>query len=219
MALEHEERIIGLKQFDNLNSKEMRALVLAGAKDFKACWLKLSQALYAVHRDKLYEYWGYDNFEHYVEKEVGIKKPMALKLVKTYAFVEQQEPQCLHANFFEEREPSALPEFEAVNVLRLARNNKDLTKDDYRGLRKDVMDNGKGAAVVRKELTALIKQRKEVDPDEERQKRHTATVKRFLNAIHSFKKDAETLKLIPANIVNKAMELFKELESELDEEQ
>ncbi len=218
MALEHEERIIQLKQFDNLNSKEMRAMVLAGAKDFKACWLKLSQALYAVHRDKLYEYWGYDSFENYVEREVGIKKPMALKLVKTYAFVEQQEPQCLHEKFFEERDPSVLPEFEAVNVLRQARNNKDLTKDDYLELRKGVMDSGKGAAVVRKELTALIKQRKQVDPDEERQKRNTATVKRFLNAIHTFKKDAETLKLIPAQIVNKAMELFKELESQLDEE-
>jgi hypothetical protein len=216
MALEHEERAIQLKKFDNLNSKEMRALVLEGAKDFKASWLKLSQALYAVHRDKLYEYWGYDNFENYVEREAGIKKPMALKLVKTYAFVEQQEPQCLHANFFEEREPPVLPEFEAVNVLRQARNNKDLTKDDYLELRKGVMDSGKGAAVVRKELTALIKQRKQVDPDEERQKRNIATVKRFLSAIHAFKRDAEALKLIPANIVNKAMELFKELESELE---
>jgi hypothetical protein len=218
MALEHEERVLQLKQFDNLNSQEMRALVLAGAKDFKACWLKLSQALFAVHRDKLYEYWGYDSFEHYVEKEVGIKKPMALKLVKTYAFVEQQEPQCLHANFFEEREPNVLPEFEAVNVLRQARNNKDLTKDDYLELRKGVMDSGKAAAVVRKELTALIKQRKVVDPDEERQKRNIATVKRFLGAIHTFKRDAEALKLIPAQIVNKAVELFKELESQLDEE-
>lgn len=217
MALEHEERAIQLKKFDNLNSKEVRAIVLEGAKDFKACWLKLSQALFAVHRDKLYEYWGYDNFENYVEREIGMKKPMALKLVKTYAFVEQHEPQCLHANFFEEREPNVVPEFEAVNVLRLARNNKDLTKDDYRGLRKEVIDNGKGAAVVRKELTALIKQRKQVDPDEERQKRNIATVKRFLNAIHAFRKDAETLKLIPAGIVNKAVELFKELESQLDE--
>ena len=217
MALEHEERAIDLKKFDNLNSQEMRALVLAGAKEFKACWLKLSQALYAVHRDKLYEYWGYDNFENYVEREVGIKKPMALKLVKTYAFVEQQEPQCLHANFFEEREPNVLPEFEAVNVLRQARNNKDLTKDDYLELRKGVMDSGKAAVVVRKELTALIKQRKIVDPDEERQKRHAATVKRFLSAIHTFKKDAETLKLIPMRIVQKAMELFKELESEIEE--
>ena len=81
------------------------------------------------------------------------------------------------------------------------------------------MDIGKGVAVVRKELTALIKQSKQVDPGEEGKKRHTASVKGFLRAIATFKKDAETLKLIPPQLVNKAMELFKELESELDEKE
>ena len=216
-ALEHEERAIKLKQFDNLNSKEMRALVQEGAKEFKTCWLKLAQALYAVHRDKLYEYWGYEKFEYYIEREVGLKKTMGLRLVKTYAFVEQQEPQCLRAEFFDDREAGAMPEFEAVNVLRLARNNKDLTKQDYQQIRKDVMDDGKSAGVVRKDLTALMKERKQVDPDEEREQRNIATVRRFLNAIRSFKKDAETLKLLPAHIVKKAVDLFKELETEIEE--
>ena len=217
MTLEHEERIIKLKQLDNLNSQEMRALVQDGAKEFKACWLKLSQALYGVHRDKLYEYWGYEKFEHYVEREVGIKKPMAFKLVKTYAFVEQNEPQCLKAEFFEERASGNLPDFEAVNVLRMARNNKDLTKQDYQEIRKQVIDNGRNAALVRKDLTAMIKERKQVDPDEEREARNAAAVRRFLNAIRSFKKDADTLKLIPVHLVKKAEELFRELESEIEE--
>lgn len=217
MALEHEERVIKLKKLDNLNSQEMRALVQEGAKDFKASWLKFSQALYGVYRDKLYEYWGYEKFEFYVEREVGIKKTIALRLVKTYAFVEQQEPQCLRAEFFEDRDAGGLPEFDAINLLRMARNNKDLTKQDYQEIRKDVMDKGKNAALVRKDLTALIKERKQVDPDEERAQRNAAAVRRFLNAIRSFKKDAETLKLIPAKILNKAIELFKELESEVDQ--
>ncbi|MBF0330718.1 MAG: hypothetical protein HQL17_02185 [Candidatus Omnitrophica bacterium] len=218
MALEHEERVIALKKFDNLNSQQMRVLVQEGAKEFKASWLKLAQVLYAVHRDKLYEYWGYEKFEYYIEKEVGIKKPMGLKLVKTYAFVEQQEPQCLKAEFFDGREAGALPQFEAVNLLRMARNNKDLTKSDYQEIRKSVMDNGKDAALVRKDLTAMIKERKQVDPDEEREQRSAAALKRFMTAIRSFKKDADTLKLIPAHIIKKADELIRELESQIEEE-
>jgi hypothetical protein len=171
MALEHEERMIKLKQLDNLNSQEMRALVQEGAKHFKESWVKLAQALYGVHRDKLYEYWGYDKFELYVEKEVGIKKPMALKLLKTYAFVEEQEPQCLRAEFFTEKEVGTIPEFEAVNLLRMARGNKDLTKQDYQEVRRQVIDNGRDASLVRKDLTAMIKERKQVDPDEEREAR------------------------------------------------
>ncbi|MFH0753039.1 MAG: hypothetical protein V2A70_00565 [Candidatus Omnitrophota bacterium] len=218
VALEHEERVIALKQFDNLNSQQVRALVQEGAKDFKASWLKLAQALFTVHRDKLYEYWGYEKFEYYVEREVGIKKPMGLKLVKTYAFVEQQEPQCLKADFFDGREAGVLPQFEAVNLLRMARNNKDLTKSDYQEIRKSVIDNGKDAALVRKDLTAMIKERKQVDPDEEREQRSVAAVKRFMTAIRSFKKDADTLKLIPSHIVKKTEELIRELESEIEEE-
>lgn len=218
MALEREERVIALKQFDNLNSQQVRALVQEGAKEFKASWLKLAQAVYGVHRDKLYEYWGYEKFEHYIEREVGLKKSMGLKLVKTYAFVEQQEPQCLRAEFFDDREAGALPQFEAVNLLRMARNNKDLTKQDYQEIRKSVMDKGKDAALVRKDLTAMIKERKQVDPDEEREARSAAAVRRFMSAIRSFKKDADTLKLIPAHIVKKAEELIRELESEIEEE-
>jgi hypothetical protein len=215
-VLEHEERMIRLKKLDNLNSQEMRALVQESAKEFKSAWLKLAQALYGVHRDKLYEYWGYENFENYIEREVGIQKTMALRLVKTYAFVEQEEPQCLRAGFFEERDAGALPEFDAMNVLRMARANKDLTKQDYQGIRRSVIDDGKSASAVRKDLTALIKERKTVDPDEERAARNAAAVRRLLNAIRSFKKDADTLKLIPSRLVAKAVELFKELESEIE---
>ena len=217
-ALEHEERVIALKKFDNLNSQQMRAMVQEGAKDFKASWLKLAQALFTVHRDKLYEYWGYEKFEYYIEREVGIKKPMGLKLVKTYAFVEQQEPQCLKADFFTDRDAGVLPQFEAVNLLRMARSNKDLTKTDYQEIRKSVIDNGKDAALVRKDLTAMIKERKQVDPDEEREQRSVAALKKFMTAIRTFKKDADTLKLMPAHIVKKTEELIRELESEIEEE-
>ena len=218
-ALEHEERIINLKKFDNLNSQEIRALVQESTKEFKTAWLKLSQALYTVKRDKLYEYWGYENFDRYLESEVGIRKAMGNRLVKTYAFVEQQEPQCLHANFGDDRDAVSVPEFEAVNVLRMARENKDLTKQDYQGIRKDVMEKGKNAVLVRKDLTALIKERKQVDPDEEREKRNAAALKRFVNAVRAFHKDASVLKLLPARIVTKAAELLVDLESEIDEEE
>ena len=114
------------------------------------------------------------------------------------------------------REASVTPELDAIHVLRLARNKKELTKQDYADLRKQVFDKGKGAAAVRKELTALMKERKPVDPDEERAERNAACVKRLVNAIRSFKKDAETLKLVRADLVKKAEELVRDLEAEIE---
>ena len=81
------------------------------------------------------------------------------------------------------------------------------------------MEKGKSAILVRKDLTALIKERKQVDPDEERDKRNAAALKRFVSAVRAFHKDASALKLLPARIVTKAAELLADLESQIDEEE
>lgn len=215
-VIDQEERISKLKKLDNVTSKELREIAHQSSKDFKTVWVTFAQTLYSIHRDKLYEYWGYEKFDHYVERELGMKKSMALKLVKTYAFVEQQEPTFLKEEFQEAREANAIPELDAINVLRLARNRKELTKEDYQDLRKQVFDKGRGAAQVRKDLTAIMKERKQLDPEEEREQRNAAAVRRLLNAIRSFKKDAETLKLVKVDIVKKAEELLTELQAEID---
>lgn len=214
--LDQEERISKLKKMDNATSKELRDRAAAGGKDFKRSWVSFSQTLYAIWRDKLYEYWGHEKFEHYAERELGLKKPLALKLVKTYQFVEQQEPAYLKQEFVEAREPALLPEMDAINVLRLARNRKELTKEDFQELHKQVFDKGRQAGLVRKDLTAMIKERKQVDPEEEREQRNLAALRRFLNALRSFKKDAGTLKLVRVDILKKAEELVEELEAEID---
>jgi hypothetical protein len=213
--IDQEERKSKLKKLDNPTSRELRARVQETAKDFKTSWVELAQSLYAIWRDKLYEYWGYERFEHYVEREVGLQKSLALKLVNTYSFVEQQEPQFLEAGYLEQRDAATTPELDAIHVLRLARNKKELTKHDYADLHKQVFEKGKGAAVVRKELTAIIKERKPVNPEEERAQRSAACVRRLLNAMRLFKRDAETLKLIRADVVRRAEELIQELEAEI----
>ncbi|NLE64918.1 MAG: hypothetical protein GX606_03265 [Elusimicrobia bacterium] len=211
-VLVHEERISKLKTLDNPTSKELRGRAESGTRSFRTAWMELAQPLYSIWRDKLYEYWGYEKFADYAERELGLKKSMALKLVKTYCFIEQQEPQYLKKETVEATAPASLPEMDAFHVLRLARGKKELTKQDYAEIRRQVVDKGKSAALVRKDLTALIKERKVVDPDEEREKRSIAAIRRILNAIRSFHKDAQTLKLVKADIVQKTEGLAKELE-------
>ncbi len=214
--IDQEERISKLKRMNNPTSKELRVRASGAAKDFKSSWVSFAQVLHSIRQDKLYEYWGYEKFEQYAERELGLKKPMALKLVKTYQFVEQQEPAYLKEEFMASREPSVLPEIDAINVLRLAKNRKELTKQDFQELRKQVFDKGQNAALLRKDLTTMIRERKQLDPEEEREQRNMAALRRFLNAIRSFKKDAETLKMVKADVMKKADELFRDLESQLD---
>lgn len=197
---------------DHALAEAIRGDLLEHAKSFKTSWMHLGQGLYSVWRDKMFYAWGYEKFDDYVIKELGLKKPLALKLVKTYFFVEQEEPAYLKEEFAQEREAVTVPGYESLDVLRLARKRKELNRDDYVKLRKDVFEKGKEAGEVRKDLTAMIKERKQVDPDEEREMRHQQSVKRFLNALKTFKQDMETLKLIEADIIDEAEELLKKLE-------
>jgi len=194
-------------------SEEIRAHVAQHAKDFKLSWVLLGQGLYSIWRDKLYHSWEFEKFEDYCVRELGLKKPLALKLVKTYFFVEQDEPVYLKKEFSETRETANIPSYEGLDVLRLARTRKELTREDYTKLRKDIFEKGKEASIVRKDLTAIIKERKKIDPEQAREARHEQSVRRLVAALRSFKKDMETLKLVEPGIIEEAEGLLKRLES------
>lgn len=199
----------------DVTSELLRSQIRQHSKDFKTSWVNLGQALYSVWRDKLFYAWGYDKFEYYVEQEVGLPKQLSLKLLKSYFFLEQEEPEYLKRQFSETRDASKVPGYEAVNVLRLAKQKKELLRDDYLRLKKAVFDKGKDASTVRQDLTAILRERKPIDPEEERDKRNEAAIRKLYNALNSFEKDMEVLKLAPDNIVEEAKGLMAKLEKEL----
>ena len=194
----------------------IRGKVLQYSKDFKTSWIDLGQALFAVWQDKLFHAWGYEKFEHYCKKEVGLRKEVSLRLLKNYFFVEQEEPNYLNEDFSEMREAIKVPGHEEVNVLRLAKQKKELTKEDYNQIRKAIFDKGKDASGARKDLTQLMKERKQVDPEEERQLRHQMAIRKLVSSLKSFKKDMEALKLLPDDLVNEAKGLIRKLEKHVD---
>jgi len=194
-------------------SENLRAHIARHAKDFKLSWIQLGQGLYSVWRDKLYQSWEYEKFEDYVVRELGLKKPLALKLVKTYFFVEQDEPVYLKKEFAEARDTSVIPGYESLDVLRKARGHKELTREDYTKLRRDIFEKGREASLVRKDLTAMIRERKNIDPKQAREERHEQSVRRLMAALRTFKKDMEALKSADPQIVHEAEELLERLES------
>ena len=210
---------ISKKEEEQINletiSDTIREDILQYAKDFKTSWVALGRHLYAVWQDKMYHAWGYEKFEDYTAEELGMKKTMCMKLLKTYLFIEQEEPIYLQEDFVQTREAVNVPGYDAIDVLRLAKSKKEVSAEDYFKLRKDVFDKGMDAAEVRKDLAAIIKERKQIDPEEERQQRNEAAIKKMINAIESFKKDMETLKLIPYELIEEVVGLQEKLEGHI----
>ena len=189
--------------------------VLETAKGFKTSWVELGRALYSVYKDKMYKEWGYQTFEGYVVKEVGIRKQTSLKLLRSYFFLEKEEPNYLKEQFEEPDNVAALPSYESIDVLRRAKANKDIDNHDYVQLRKNVFDKGKDVSEVRKDLTTLMRQRKEVEPEEAWAQKKERNVKRLMTTLRSLKREMEDFKVIPAVIISDIAKLIDRLDSEL----
>ena len=123
-------------KMENLDVNSLRYHILESAKNFKCSWIELGRSLYSVWKDKMYKEWGYVNFDVYVSREIGIRKQTAMKLLKSYYFLEKEEPQYLKNEYAALAEPAQLPSYESVNILRQAKNNKGLDEDDYRRLKR-----------------------------------------------------------------------------------
>ncbi len=204
-----EEKMKGLDQ------NSLRYHILESAKRFKTSWIELGRALYSVWKDKTYKDWGYGTIEAYTGREIGIRKQTAMKLLRSYYFLEKEEPVYLKEEYRESAEAAAIPSYESVDVLRLAKNKKELDSRDYANLRKDVLEKGKDCREIRRDLSALIKQREELGPEEAYKKRRLAVVRRFLGALKAIKEEAEINKLFPAPIIKEAASLIKKIEAEI----
>lgn len=182
------------------NTESMRFQVLQNAKSFKSSWIGLGQALYTVWKDKLYRDWGYIKFEAYTAKEIGIRKQTALKLLKSYYFLEKEGPQYLKNKPGEETDARAVPTYESVDALRLANKKRGIDQADYERLKNDVLTRGKDASEVKKDLTAIIKEREELEPEEARKKKKTALLRRFMSTLMSLSKELRITRVLPAEI-------------------
>lgn len=184
-------------------------------KDFKTSWLNLGRHLYSIHEDKKFYGWGYNKFEEYTEQELGLKKSICIKLLKAYLFLEEDEPAYLAENFKDHREPLQVPSCDQIDVLRLAKSKREILREDYQKMRASVFEHGKDAAEVRKELTCLMKERKQVDPEEERDRRSEAAIRKVVSSLKSFQKDMDALKLIDNDLLEEVVGLSQKLEEQL----
>jgi hypothetical protein len=194
----------------------VRQHVLETARDFKSSWIELGRALYSVHKDKLYKEWGFATFDAYTSKEIGIRNQTAMKLLRSYYFLEKEEPGLLKDENGALTEPVKIPSYESVNVLRLAKNNKALDNDDYEGLKKVVFSEGKDALEVRKDLTSMIRERKELEPEEAREEKRLVVIRRFLSTLKSLKLELETTKMLPSSLTKDISALIKRVEEEIN---
>ncbi len=210
------------KTIENLEDKirdfaddPLRREVLESAKLFKSSWIELGRCLYTVYKDKKYKEWGFGEFEHYTAKEIGIRKETSLKLLRSYFFLEKEEPDYLRSQYRKDASAGNLPTYETVDVLRQAKSKKFLGEEEYKHLKSQIFEKGKDAREVKKDLTAMIRSRKELEPEEDWARKRETALKRMLSVLKSLKNEAKNSKLISAQIIREAESLIHKLEAEI----
>ncbi len=198
-------------------SGQLRQKTQDAAQRHKASWIELGQYLFTIHKDKLYKEWGYLVFETYCKKELGIKETTAAKLLKSYSFLEKEEPRLASSeHFMEDDAPKAVPHYESVNLLRLAKENKNLTTSDFADLRESVIQHAKEPKEVRAHVKKLLSEREVKDPAEVRRTRRNAAIKRLVTMLSSTKRELESEGLLPAFLIKQINELAAKLEDQIE---
>lgn len=134
-------------KLERLEPSSDRYRVLATAIDFKRSWLELAEHLTRVERTGEFKAWGYRTFAAYATHELHLRRETVTKLVRSFGFLEEHEPEQLKTARAERERP--IPAFEVLDALALARANPELPEETYRDIREQVFGEGMTPAQVR----------------------------------------------------------------------
>ena len=199
--------------------ESLRHHVLEACCRFKNSWIELGQALFGVQRDKQYKEWGFAEFEDYCAKELGIRKNTALKLIRSYAFLEHEEPEYIRRAREPEAEEAArrYPDLESVNLLRLAKTAKRLPEDDYVKLRRDVLEEAREARDVRKILQTMDRSARDREaPAAIRQDNRNAFLMRVVRVLRDARQEAGARHFLLPATLSEMVRLADKLEAEAE---
>jgi hypothetical protein len=202
-------------KMETLDEQSLRYETLQSARQFKTSWIELGQYLQTIWRERHFKSWGYTSFESYCTKEIAVKHTTALKLLRSYYFLEREEPSFLKTKLHSSDKVVALPSVDSVNILRLAKDKKGLEGEDYKALRYRVLDKGEEPKEVRSKLRSILDSYAEVSPEDEQRKKHTITINRFLGTLRNLRKEIECSNIVSKKRVREIDQLIANIEEEI----
>ena len=180
-----------------------REEVLHAARAFKASWTGLARVLTRVRDEGLWESWGFPSFDAYCAKELHIRKATALKLTRSWSFLDRHERSWKP----EAAEERPAPAFEVVEVLAEAEERGALDAEEYRSIRDSIWDPDRPVAAVRRELSERFpRPAPEAAPTEVRLGQLARTARRLAE-------DLRICRGVPASVRTQADDLAAAVES------
>ena len=202
------------KKIQDLPPESLRHRVLVALRAFRASWIELGRLLTEVAYGGDYKEWGYDDFDVYCARELGLKKPTVKKLMVSYNYMKRYEPDKLST--FEDGDGNevteGLPDYQTVELLHRARESADLDDQEKGRLHTLAFSDETDEGTVRKEIRTALRPGtgEEIADKNALRQREIADILRTARALRQ--KLAQS-RHIPGGLKGRIEELLVELEA------
>lgn len=144
---------------------ELREQVKLARRVHQNSYVELGRLLNEVVYGGDYKEWGYDDFETYCGKELGLKKATIQKLMVSYNYMRKYQPKKLAK--MEEGGDVLLPSMDTVAALDKVERLDQTPQEEMKELRRQAFASTGEVeqAAVKKQINTAAKTLKEVDPD------------------------------------------------------
>jgi len=201
------------KQLQALSPNSLRARVLVSLRHFRASWVELGRLLTEVAYSGSYKEWGYEEFEIYCARELGLKRPTVKKLMISYNYMKEREPQRLEA-LAEEDEASIpnIPDYQTVELLHRAAENGEIDTATQRDLHRQAFVGDEDEGDLRKRIREHLREPEAGEIDEANTDRHRE-MNDILRTARALRRKLAHARCVPAGLRDRLEQLLVELEA------
>lgn len=203
-------------QLSRLDPHSQRHRVLVALRRFRASWVELGRLLTEVSAGGDYREWGFDSFEVYCARELGLKKPTVAKLIASYRYMQRHAGERLAAfdedaqNEREDAPPPDVPDYQTVDLLRKLRERDDIDEGEKNQFHRLAFDEGAEETALRKEIRSALAPREEGETAENARTRELDEIRRTAKALRRKLADSRN---VPQGLRDRFERLLAELEA------
>lgn len=132
-----------------------RAETLAKARAFKSTWLELAQALDRANAKRLWEKWGFTDFDAYCRKELHLRSSTVAKLLGSYRFLETSAPRVIE-RAREDHFESPIPSLPTVEFVQRATEKGVADEETMRQIHRIAFEEGVEAPMLARKFGDVV---------------------------------------------------------------
>jgi hypothetical protein len=131
-----------------------RVDTLQKARAFKRTWLELAEALSRANDKRLWEKWGFSDFDAYCRKELHLRASTVAKLLGSYRFLETSAPRVIE-RARTDRFEAPIPSLPVVEFVQRATQSGAADAETLQSIQRVAFDEGAETPVLNRQFGKL----------------------------------------------------------------